>query len=112
MPHLPYTPFCAASDFGALDTLSWVTLAFMLPQTAMTPLTGRFCDIYGRKATLLFSMGAFIVGSLACALSTTIVQLFVFRAIQGIGGGGIMVSPWAHCRHSVLLRVAHPSVTP
>jgi MFS family permease len=56
----------------------------------MTPLTGRFCDIYGRKATLLFSMGAFIVGSLACALSTSIVQLFVFRAIQGIGGGGIM----------------------
>lgn len=79
-----------AREFNALNTISWVIQSFMLTQTAGMPLWGRFCDIFGRRNCLLFSVGMFVVWSLACALSTDIVMLVVFRALQGVGGGGIM----------------------
>lgn len=59
-------------------------------QTAGMALWGRFSDIFGRRLCLLVSLGAFVVGSIACALSESIEQLVIFRAVQGIGGGGIM----------------------
>lgn len=52
------------------------------------PLYGRFSDIFGRKMILLASLVFFFVGSLLCAISQTLIQLIVFRAIAGIGGGG------------------------
>ena len=79
-----------AQDFDALSTISWVFLAFLLTQTAGTPLWGRTADILGRRNALLVAIGTFVVGSIACALSTTFAQLAGFRAIQGVGGGGLM----------------------
>lgn len=69
---------------------SQVIVSFMLTQTAGTPLWGRLCDIFGRRACLIFVVATFVIWSAACALSTTIEQLIIFRAFQGIGGGGIM----------------------
>jgi MFS family permease len=56
----------------------------------MQPIYGRLSDIFGRKIILLISLVIFWLGSLACALAQTMIQLIVFRAIQGIGGGGIL----------------------
>lgn len=55
----------------------------------MQPIYGRLSDIFGRKVVLLVALGIFLVGSLACAVAQTMIQLIVFRAIQGVGGGGI-----------------------
>ena len=79
-----------AHEFNALADISWIMIAFLLTQTAITPLWGRVCDMAGRANAMLGALGSFIVGSVACALSTTMVQLTVFRAIQGVGGGGLM----------------------
>lgn len=56
----------------------------------MQPIYGRLSDIFGRKVILLISLLIFWLGSLSCALAQTMIQLIVFRAIQGIGGGGIL----------------------
>jgi MFS family permease len=56
----------------------------------MQPIYGRLSDIFGRKFVLLGSLFIFLMGSLACALAQSMIQLIVFRAIQGIGGGGIL----------------------
>lgn len=56
----------------------------------MQPIYGRLSDIFGRKVILLASLVIFLLGSLACAVAQTMIQLIVFRAIQGIGGGGIL----------------------
>jgi MFS family permease len=79
-----------AKEFNALSTISWVILSFMLMQTCVMPLAGRLADLLGRRNCLLASVGFFGVGSIACALSDSIVALVIFRAVQGIGGGGIM----------------------
>jgi MFS family permease len=79
-----------AKEFDALSLISWIFLAFLLTQTAGTPLWGRACDMMGRKNAMLFAIGSFVVGSIACALSTTFPLLAIFRAVQGIGGGGLM----------------------
>jgi hypothetical protein len=64
--------------------------SYLLTSTACQPLYGRLSDIFGRKAMLLFALGIFFVGSIACAVAQTLIQLIVFRAIQGMGGGGII----------------------
>jgi MFS family permease len=56
----------------------------------MQPIYGRLSDIFGRKFVLLGSLTIFLIGSLACALAQSMIQLIIFRAIQGIGGGGIL----------------------
>ena len=79
-----------AKDFDALNVISWVFLSFLLTQTAGTPLWGRAADMLGRKNAMLFAILSFVVGSIACALSTTFPMLAIFRAVQGVGGGGLM----------------------
>ena len=73
-----------------LENLSWVVTAYLLAATAATPLAGKLSDIYGRRAVMLVSIGIFVVGSVACALAPNMASLVLARAIQGLGGGGIL----------------------
>jgi EmrB/QacA subfamily drug resistance transporter len=75
---------------GDIEGLSWVVTAYLLAATAVTPLFGKLSDIYGRRSVLLTGIAIFIVGSVACALAPTMWALIAARALQGIGGGGIL----------------------
>ncbi|MDQ3542036.1 MAG: MFS transporter [Chloroflexota bacterium] len=77
------------SDLGGLDHLSWVVTAYLLTSTAVTPLWGKISDLYGRRLIFQIAIGIFIIGSALCGLSQDMFQLILFRAIQGIGGGGL-----------------------
>jgi EmrB/QacA subfamily drug resistance transporter len=77
-------------SLGNLDSLPWVVTAYLLAATAATPLFGKLTDIHGRRTILLAAIGIFIVGSLACALAPTMWVLIMGRALQGIGGGGLI----------------------
>lgn len=77
-------------SLGGIDDLSWVVTAYLLAATVATPLFGKLSDIYGRRALLLASIVIFVAGSVACALAPAIWVLIVARALQGIGGGGIL----------------------
>lgn len=78
------------SELGGLDKLAWVVTAYLLTATAATPLWGKISDLYGRRPTFQAAIIIFLVGSALCGLSQNLLQLIVFRAIQGIGGGGLM----------------------
>jgi len=78
------------SDLGGLDKLSWVVTAYMLSATASTPLWGKISDLYGRKPLFQLAIVTFLVGSLLAGWSHNIEELIAFRAIQGLGGGGLM----------------------
>jgi MFS family permease len=75
---------------GDVENLSFVVTAYLLAATAVTPLFGKLADIHGRRAALLVAVAIFIVGSVACALAPTMWALVAGRALQGIGGGGIL----------------------
>lgn len=77
--------------FNNLDDLAWVVTAYLLTGTATTPLYGKLSDIYGRRVVMLSAVGIFVAGSIACALAPTMPALVVARALQGVGGGGLMV---------------------
>jgi EmrB/QacA subfamily drug resistance transporter len=79
------------SELGGLNHLSWVVTAYLLAATASTPLWGKLGDQYGRKRLFQASIVIFLVGSALCGLSQDMFQLIVFRALQGLGGGGLMV---------------------
>ncbi|MDI3471044.1 MAG: putative MFS-type transporter [Pseudolabrys sp.] len=76
--------------FGALDDLAWVVTAYLLTSTAVTPLYGKLSDIHGRRPIMLMAIAIFVIGSLACALSRSMTELVFSRALQGLGGGGLM----------------------
>jgi len=82
-------------DLGGLDHISWVVTAYLLAQTAVTPLYGKLGDMYGRKIVLQFGLIVFLIGSALCGLSRSLDELIAFRALQGLGGGGLMVSAQA-----------------
>ncbi|MDL4772676.1 MULTISPECIES: MFS transporter [Thermomonosporaceae] len=79
------------SDLGGLNHLSWVVTAYLLAATASTPLWGKLGDQYGRKRLFQTSIVLFLIGSAACGQAGDMLQLIVFRALQGLGGGGLMV---------------------
>ncbi len=79
------------SDLGGLAHLSWVVTAYILASTVSTPLWGKLGDQYGRKRLFLAAIVIFLAGSALCGLSRSMAQLIVFRGIQGLGGGGLMV---------------------
>jgi EmrB/QacA subfamily drug resistance transporter len=79
-----------ADDLQGYDLQAWATTAFLITSTIATPLYGKLSDIYGRRPFYLFAIAVFIVGSLACAFATSMYQLAAFRALQGIGAGGLM----------------------
>jgi EmrB/QacA subfamily drug resistance transporter len=79
-----------AGDLHGLSHLSWVVTAYLLASTVSTPLWGKLGDLYGRKTFFQASIVIFLIGSALAGLSQTMLQLIAFRAIQGIGGGGLL----------------------
>ncbi|KAG0281873.1 hypothetical protein BGZ95_007931 [Linnemannia exigua] len=79
-----------ANEFKALNDVPWVGTAYLLTSTAFQPLYGRFSDIFGRKATFLFAIVVFLVGSALCGASQNMTMMIVSRGLSGIGAGGIM----------------------
>jgi EmrB/QacA subfamily drug resistance transporter len=78
-------------DLGGLERLSWVTSAYLLAQTAVTPLYGKLGDQLGRKRVLQSAVVLFLVGSGLCGLAQSMTELIAFRALQGLGAGGLIV---------------------
>ncbi|MEU6098101.1 MDR family MFS transporter [Streptomyces sp. NPDC047079] len=79
------------SDLGGLEHLSWVVTAYLLASTAGTPLWGKLGDQYGRKKLFQGAIVIFLVGSALCGMARNMPELIAFRAVQGLGGGGLMV---------------------
>ena len=77
-------------ELGDAENLPWIVTAYLLAATTVTPLYGKFSDIYGRRITLMVAIVTFMIGSLACALSPTMITLALARALQGFGGGGLI----------------------
>lgn len=77
-------------DLGGLDKFVWVTSAYMVATMAGMPIFGKLSDMYGRKRFFILGIVLFMIGSALCGLATSIEQLSIFRAIQGIGGGALM----------------------
>jgi MFS family permease len=82
-------------DLGGLSHISWVVTAYLLATTAVTPVYGKLGDLYGRKIVLQVALVVFLAGSALCGAAQSLTMLIVFRAIQGLGGGGLMVSTMA-----------------
>lgn len=78
------------SELGGLEHLSWVVTAYLLTSTAATPLWGKISDLYGRKLIYQSAIVIFLLGSVLCGVAQDMPQLIAFRALQGIGGGGLM----------------------
>jgi EmrB/QacA subfamily drug resistance transporter len=80
------------SDLGGVQHLSWVVTAYLLASTVVTPLYGKLGDLYGRKPVLQTAIVIFLVGSALCGIAWNMPSLIAFRALQGLGGGGLMVT--------------------
>ena len=78
-------------ELGGLTHLSWVVTSYLLSSTVVTPLYGKFGDLHGRKIVLQVAIVVFLVGSALCGLAHNMLQLIVFRGLQGVGGGGLIV---------------------
>lgn len=79
-----------AGELGAANRIAWVVSAYLLTSTIVTPLYGKMSDLYGRRIVYQVSISVFIVGSILCALAQSMNQLVAARAVQGLGGGGLM----------------------
>ncbi len=79
-----------AADLRGVDRLSWVVSAYLLSSTAATPIYGKLSDLYGRKRMLQVAIAVFLTTSVLCAMAQTMGQLIAFRALQGLGGGGLI----------------------
>jgi EmrB/QacA subfamily drug resistance transporter len=79
-----------ADDLDGYDLQAWATTAFLITSTIATPLYGKLSDMYGRRPFYLFAILVFVIGSMLCGLADSMYQLAAFRAIQGIGAGGLM----------------------
>src|SRR6201994_1126002 len=82
-------------DLGGLEHISWVVTAYLLAITVVAPLYGKLGDLYGRKLVLQAALLIFLAGSALCGAAQGMTELILFRAIQGLGGGGLMVSAQA-----------------
>jgi len=82
-------------DLGGINHLSWVVTAYLLASTIVTPLYGKLGDLYGRKLILQVAIILFLVGSALCGIAQNMPELIAFRALQGLGGGGLMVTTTA-----------------
>ncbi|HPQ96451.1 MAG TPA: MDR family MFS transporter [Thiolinea sp.] len=82
-------------ELGGLDHLSWIVTAYMLATTIVTPIYGKLGDLFGHKVTLQAAIILFLASSMLCSLSQSMGELIAFRALQGLGGGGLMVTSMA-----------------
>ncbi|SAL21480.1 EmrB/QacA family drug resistance transporter [Caballeronia sordidicola] len=78
-------------ELGGLESLSWVVTSYLLSSTIVVPLYGKFGDLFGRKIVIQASILIFLAGSILCGMAQDMTQLIVLRALQGLGGGGLMV---------------------
>src|SRR4029078_12074947 len=78
-------------ELGGIEHLSWVVTAYLLAGTVVTPLYGKLGDLYGRKLLLQVAVVIFLIGSILCGLSQNMGELIAFRAVQALGGGGLIV---------------------
>ncbi|WP_030617484.1 MFS transporter [Streptomyces sclerotialus] len=79
-----------ADDLHGLSQQAWATTAYLITSTIATPLYGKLSDLHGRKPYYLAAISIFVVGSVLCTFSTSMTELAVFRAVQGLGAGGLM----------------------
>jgi EmrB/QacA subfamily drug resistance transporter len=82
-------------ELGGLDHLSWVVTAYILTMTVSTPLYGKLGDLFGRKRLFMGAIVLFLLGSALSGASQTMIQLIGFRALQGLGAGGLIVGVMA-----------------
>ncbi|MGW0834728.1 MDR family MFS transporter [Streptomyces prunicolor] len=92
------------SDLGGAEHMSWVVTAYLLAETVATVLVGKFGDLFGRKVVFQVSAIVFITGSFLCGFSTNMTLLIAWRAVQGIGAGGLMVTAMALIADVIPLR--------
>ena len=90
-PALP----AVAKDLGRLDQMPGVVTSYLAAATAVMPLYGKLGDRFGRRRMLLAAVAIFVVGATLCATAASMTMLIIFRAVQGLGGGGLMVGPQA-----------------
>ena len=77
------------SDLGGLSSYSWVFTAYMLASTVTVPLYGKLGDVHGRRPLIIVSIAIFLLGSALCGFAGSMTELVAFRALQGLGAGGI-----------------------
>jgi EmrB/QacA subfamily drug resistance transporter len=82
-----------ADDLDGLSLQAWVTTAFLIVSTVSTPIYGKLSDIFGRRPLFLAAIVIFLIGSLLCALANNMYELSIYRAVQGLGAGGLMALP-------------------
>ncbi|MFF7627319.1 MDR family MFS transporter [Streptomyces cyaneofuscatus] len=92
------------SDLGGGEHMTWVVTAYLLAETVATVLVGKFGDLFGRKLVFQISTVIFITGSFLCGLAGDMVMLIIWRGMQGIGAGGIMVTSMALIADVIPLR--------
>jgi EmrB/QacA subfamily drug resistance transporter len=92
------------SDLGGAEHMSWVVTSYLLAETVATVLVGKFGDVFGRKVVFQVSAIVFIVGSFLCGLATDMTLLILWRAMQGVGAGGLMVTAMALIADVIPLR--------
>src|SRR5579875_426960 len=78
-------------ELGGASHLAWAVTAYTLATTVSTPLYGKLGDLYGRKRFFMIAIGIFLVGSALSGLAQSMLQLIVFRGLQGLGAGGLIV---------------------
>jgi EmrB/QacA subfamily drug resistance transporter len=91
-------------DLGGAGHLSWVVTGYLLAETVSTALVGKFGDMFGRKQMFLASVVVFMIGSFCCGFATSMVWLIGWRAVQGLGAGGLMVTSTALIAEVIPLR--------
>ncbi len=82
-------------DLNGLSQQAWVTTAYLIVSTIATPIYGKLSDIFGRRPLFIFAIAVFILGSILASFSTSMLELAAFRAVQGLGAGGLMSMPLA-----------------